>query len=277
MKLARVMLVAGVMVAGLSWGLLRAASQAPQGQAPAQAGQAQGGQPAAQGQPQAAAPRPASPRGGRSVTLGDVTNFEAKDNVFTVTAGQDQVRIVFYRDDIFRIWLGPDGTFTEAQPSAADAQMVVFTGPAIAVAWKDAGEYYKLTSRQCVLRVYKRPPTGSGVRFALFDHDNVVPVWRETRSLTYGPSSVQTLARGESEHFYGGGMQNGYFSHRDTSVNIRLVTRGWGDGTSPNPAPFYMSTAGYGVFRNTMAPGKYDFLSPLSLSHDESRFDAYYF
>ena len=72
-------------------------------------------------------------------------------------------------------------------------------------------------------------------------------------------------------------MQNGYFSHRDTSVNIRLNTRGWGDGTTPNPAPFYMSTAGYGVFRNTMAPGKYDFLSPLSLSHDESRFDAYYF
>jgi hypothetical protein len=55
------------------------------------------------------------------------------------------------------------------------------------------------------------------------------------------------------------------------------ASSGPGDGTSPNPAPFYMSTAGYGVFRNTMAPGKYDFLAPLSLSHDEARFDAYYF
>ncbi len=72
-------------------------------------------------------------------------------------------------------------------------------------------------------------------------------------------------------------MQNGYFSHRDTSVNIRLNTRSWGDGTTPNPAPFYMSTAGYGAFRNTMAPGRYDFLAPLSLSHDEPRFDCYYF
>ncbi len=72
-------------------------------------------------------------------------------------------------------------------------------------------------------------------------------------------------------------MQNGYFSHRDASVNIRLNTRGWGDGTSPNPAPFYMSTAGYGVFRNTMTPGRYDFLQPLALAHDESRFDAFYF
>jgi alpha-glucosidase (family GH31 glycosyl hydrolase) len=72
-------------------------------------------------------------------------------------------------------------------------------------------------------------------------------------------------------------MQNGYFSHRDTSVNIQLNTRGWNDGATPNPAPFYMSTSGYGVFRNTMSPGRYDFLSPVVLSHDEARFDAYYF
>ena len=225
-------------------------------------------------------PQPAarqSPPRGRSITLGDLTNFEVTDNVFTITAGQDQVRVIFYRDDIFRIWVGPDGSFTEAQPAPEDAQIVVYKGPAIAVAWRDAGEYYKIASRECVLRVYKKPPTGSGLRFALFDRDNIVPIWRETRSLTYGPSTVQTLARGEIENFYGGGMQNGYFSHRDTAVNIRLNTRGWGDGTTPNPAPFYMSTAGYGAFRNTMTPGLYDFHSPLSLSHDEPRFDCYYF
>ena len=222
------------------------------------------------------AARQAPPRG-RSITLGDVTNFEVKDNVFTITAGQDQVRVLFYRDDIFRIWVGPDGAFTEAQPAPEDAQIVVYKGPAITVAWRDAGEYYRIASRECVLRVYKKPPTGSGVRFALFDRNNIVPIWRETRPLTYGPSTVQTLARGEAENFYGGGMQNGYFSHRDTAVNIRLNTRGWGDGTTPNPAPFYMSTAGYGAFRNTMTPGLYDFHSPVSLSHDEPRFDCYYF
>ncbi|MBZ5497192.1 MAG: DUF5110 domain-containing protein [Acidobacteriia bacterium] len=215
--------------------------------------------------------RQAQPRG-RSITLGDVTNFEAKDNFFNIAAGSDQVRVIFYRDDIFRIRVGPDGTFTEAQPAPEDAQIVVYKGPAVPVPWRDAGEYYRLESRQCVLRVYKRP-----LKFALFDQDNSTVIWQETRPLTYGPSTVQTLRRGESENFYGGGMQNGYFSHRDTSVNIRLNTRGWGDGTTPNPAPFYMSTAGYGAFRNTMTPGRYDFLSPLSLSHDEPRFDCYYF
>jgi alpha-glucosidase len=224
-------------------------------------GTAQGG-----GRGGAQAPR------GRTVTLGDLTAFEVTDNVATVSAGADQVRVIFYRDDIFRLWLGPDGQFTEAQPAADDAQMVVMTSAPIAVTSRDAGDYYRIDSSSVVLRVYKRP-----LRFALFDKANATVIWQETKPLSYGPSTVQTLKRGDNEHFYGGGMQNGYFSHRDTSVNIRLNTRGWNDGATPNPAPFYMSTAGYGVFRNTMAPGQYDFLSPVVLSHNEARFDAYYF
>ena len=208
----------------------------------------------------------------RSITLGDVTAFDVKDNVATVGAGPDQVRIIFYRDDIFRIWLGPDGAFTEAQPTPTDAQIVVFNGPAIPFTSRDAGEYYRIDTKSLVLRVYKRP-----LRFAMFDQTNSTVIWQETKPITYGPSTVQTLRRGDNENFYGGGMQNGYFSHRDTSVNIRLNTRGWNDGATPNPAPFYMSTAGYGVYRNTMMPGRYDFLSPMVLSHDEPRFDAYYF
>jgi alpha-glucosidase (family GH31 glycosyl hydrolase) len=218
------------------------------------------------------AARQGGPRGGRTITLGEVTSFDAKDNVFTIAAGSDLVRLMFYRDDIFRIWVGPDGEFTDAQPDAKDAQMVVFSGAPMAALWRDAGDYYRVQTRECVLRVYKKP-----LRFALFDNDNASVVWQETKPISYGPTSTQTLRRGETENFYGGGMQNGYFSHRDTSVSIRLNTRGWGDGTTPNPAPFYMSTAGYGVFRHTMAPGRYDFLQPVALAHDERRFDAYYF
>jgi len=228
---------------------------------------------------QNAPPPQAKPRGqaqaqprGRTITLGDLTSFEVKDNVVQAAAGSDLVRIIFYRDDLFRIWLGPEGSFTDYPTNPQDAPIVVFNGAPIAVPFRDAGDYYRLETRECVLRVYKRP-----LRFALFDRDNTSVVWQETRPLSYGPTTTQTLRRGESENFYGGGMQNGYFSHRDASVNIRLNTRGWGDGTTPNPAPFYMSTAGYGVFRNTMSPGRYDFLQPLALSHDESRFDAWYF
>ena len=220
----------------------------------------------------AATPRP------RSITLGDLTAFDVKDNVITVSAGPDQIRIIYYRDDIFRLWLGPDGTFTEAQPKETDAQIVIgkFAGvPApgpIAVKTRDTGDYYRIDSASSVLRVYKRP-----LKFALFDKNNATVIWQETKPITYGPSTIQTLKRGDNENFFGGGMTNGYFSHRDTVVPVRLNTRGWNDGSTPNPAPFYMSTAGYGVLRNTMAPGSYDFHAPMTLSADESRFDAYYF
>ena len=234
-----------------------------------------GMQQSSQTAPQAAQAKPGGqsqqPRG-RSVTLGDITSVEVKDNIFHIAAGPDQVRVIFYRDDIFRVWLGPDGNFSEPPANPDDALIVVYKAAPIAVPWRDTGDYFKVESKECVLRVYKKP-----VRFALFNKDNTVIIWQENRALTYGPSTVQSLRRGESEYFYGCGMQNGYFSHRDTSVNIRLNTRGWGDGTTPNPAPFYMSTAGYGAFRNTMAPGRYDFLPQLSLSHDEPRFDCYYF
>jgi alpha-glucosidase len=226
--------------------------------------------------PQTAKANPAAaerqqPRG-RSITLGDVSGFEVKDNVFNIAAGPDQVRVIFYRPDIFRIWLGPDGNFMEPPAHPDDTPIVVYKGRPIPVGWKDIGDYYRLESDVCVLRVYKRP-----LRFALFDKDNAVVIWQEVRGLTYGPSTVQSLRRGENEYFYGCGMQNGSFSHRDTSVNIRINYGRWNDGTTPNPAPFFMSTAGYGVFRHTFAPGKYDFLAQVRLSHDEPRFDAYYF
>ncbi len=75
--------------------------------------QAQATPPAQQGQ-RSAGPAQAAPRG-RSITLGDVTGFDVKENIHTIAAGQDAARVIFYRDDIFRIWLGPDGSFTEPE------------------------------------------------------------------------------------------------------------------------------------------------------------------
>jgi alpha-glucosidase (family GH31 glycosyl hydrolase) len=55
------------------------------------------------------------------------------------------------------------------------------------------------------------------------------------------------------------------------------VSYNWDDGGSPNAAPFYMSNAGYGVFRNTFSPGEYSFKAPVKTTHSEDRFDAYIF
>ena len=67
------------------------------------------------------------------------------------------------------------------------------------------------------------------------------------------------LARGAREQFYGAGMQNGRgnTTHRDKTVEV-AVDYNWDDGGHPNSVPFYLSSAGYGVFRNTFAPGTYE-------------------
>lgn len=51
----------------------------------------------------------------------------------------------------------------------------------------------------------------------------------------------------------------------------------WNEGGNPNAAPFYLSSNGYGVLRNTFASGDYTFAIPVRTTHEEQRFDAYYF
>jgi alpha-glucosidase len=110
----------------------------------------------------------------------------------------------------------------------------------------------------------------------MYDAANKQSIWEEIKPLEFGQKTVQTLQSFPDEYFYGCGMQNGYFSHKNTTMLIEKGG-GWDDGGRPSPAPFYMSTAGYGVLRNTFDAGVYSFRDTVSLSHNENRFDAFYF
>lgn len=104
---------------------------------------------------------------------------------------------------------------------------------------------------------------------------------QEEAPLNYQNScTTQTLTQDEDEYFYGGGTQNGRFSHKGNLVQI-VNAQGWTDGSVANPSPFYWSTNGYGVLRNTFQKGTYDFgyqdSSIITTRHDGQDFDAYYF
>ncbi len=102
-------------------------------------------------------------------------------------------------------------------------------------------------------------------------------MWEESAPLSWDDrSTTQTLARGGNEQYYGAGEQNGSFSHRGTTVQVG-VDYNWDEGGHPNSVPFYLSSAGYGVYRNTYAPGSYAFNDPVTTTEQETRFDAYYF
>ncbi len=63
--------------------------------------------------------------------LGQLTGFEADGDTYTFASGDARVRVVFYDDDMFRIWLAPDGQFTDpandppSDPADPDAGIVV--------------------------------------------------------------------------------------------------------------------------------------------------------
>jgi len=204
----------------------------------------------------------------RESYVGNLTGFKAVKNEFDLSAGLSKAKVIFYADDIFRIWLAPDGEFTN--PAGNDiVENYAVKNPQVKAI--DKGTYYQLKSKECVLRVYKQP-----LRFALYDVTDTHKIWAEIKPISFGAKTSQTMDRQPNEYFYGCGMQNGYFSHRDKDILIEKGN-GWDDGGRANPVPFYMSTAGYGVFRNTFDVGVYSFKQNLKFTHNENRFDAFYF
>ncbi|MGW1428193.1 NPCBM/NEW2 domain-containing protein [Streptomyces sp. NPDC002431] len=217
----------------------------------------------------AAAAAPKVAEAGPDTTVGDVTGFSADGAVYHLEAGAAEVRVGFVSTDTFRIELAPDGTFTDP----AGDEIVLPQGTPPRTRWKELGDRYELSTADITLRAYKSP-----LRFALHRADGS-RIWSETRGLSWnGERTTQTLARGADEQFYGAGMQNGRgnTSHRGKTVEVG-VDYDWNDGGHPNSVPFYLSSAGYGVFRNTFAPNTYTFGDPVTTSAQEKRFDAYYF
>jgi len=201
-------------------------------------------------------------------SLGEITAFKPGSREFEIVCHQAKLKIQFIRNDIFRIWMAYDGEFSN--PAGND---LVISEPDkdVQVKYTDTDAYHLFETSDLALRAYKDP-----LRFVLYKADNENLIWEEVQGMTYGKETVQYLTRGEQEYFYGGGMQNGRFSHRGETIKL-TIDYDWEDGGNPNPVPFYMSTNGYGALRNTYSPGEYSFGDTVKLTQNEARFDCYYF
>lgn len=215
--------------------------------------------------PAAAAPSAAAD------TAGDVTGISRSGNTYTVTTTSGaKARVVVARADVFRLWLVPDGTFTD-DPAGSDLAPTTDFGP-VDSASADAGTYYRITTGALSIRVHKAP-----LRFSVLRADDSTLLWEESRPTSWsGGRTTQYLTRGADEQFYGTGLRLGEWALRGKTVPVAVDNR-WRENTNASPAPFYMSTNNYGVMRNTWAPGSYGFNEPATLTHDENRFDAWYF
>ncbi|WP_412538555.1 glycoside hydrolase family 31 protein [Longispora sp. K20-0274] len=205
----------------------------------------------------------------QSTDAGNVTAFGGSQGSYDIAAGTLKAKVDFLADDQFRLRAAPDGEFTDPAGTTIVRSQ---PEPQRDTRAFDAGTYYGIRSKDVVLRVYKQP-----LRFGLYRGDDRTVVWEENAPLRWSTSGLrQSLNRGADEQFFGGGEQNGSFSHRDQTVHV-ANSFNWNEGGYNNSQPFYISSAGYAVFRNTFAPGTYEFGSPVRTGQQERRLDAYYF
>ncbi|MDR0938812.1 MAG: DUF5110 domain-containing protein [Mediterranea sp.] len=87
-----------------------------------------------------------------------------------------------------------------------------------------------------------------------------------------------TLREQPQEYFYGGGVQNGRFSHKGKAIAIENQNS-WTDGGVASPTPFYWSTGGYAVMWYTFKKGRYDFgateRGTVRLAHETDYLDLF--
>lgn len=206
----------------------------------------------------------------------EVSAVKINPTTVDVVFGDERMTLDFYGDNIFRLFQDNTGGVIrdpEARPearilvenprrkvSALDvedkADAVVVSTPRIEVAVDKATRLMRVTDRESGRTVVEQ----------------VAPV-------EFGDGRV-TVVLGEEpqEYFYGGGVQNGRFSHKGKIIAIENQNS-WTDGGVASPAPFYWSTRGYGVMWYTFRKGAYDFgateTGRVSLSHDTDYLDLF--
>ncbi|MBV8502427.1 MAG: NPCBM/NEW2 domain-containing protein [Paucibacter sp.] len=177
------------------------------------------------------------------------------------------------RADVLRLWASAKGPLTGPGDKAA-AIVVGLPDDQVPAKLEEQADHWLITSPALRLRIDKKP-----LRLTLYRSGESEPLWRELEPLDLGDKlAIQTLSSDKNEHFYGGGQQNGRFEFKGRQLDVSY-SGGWEEGDRPSPAPFLMSSRGWGMLRNTWSDGSYDLRQPaqITLSHQEGRFDAYYF
>lgn len=170
-------------------------------------------------------------------------------------ANQQRMTIDFYGENIFRVFQDNSGGIIRDPEAKPEAQILV-DQPRRKVSGLSVDEkegYITLTTAQVRIELNKQ--TGL---MKVFNPLTGKCVIEEVAPVIFGPKEVTvTLKENPEEYFYGGGVQNGRFSHKGKVIAIENQNS-WTDGGVASPAPFYWSTNGYGMMWYTFRKGEYD-------------------
>lgn len=185
--------------------------------------------------------------------------------------------IDFYGENIFRIFRDDSGGMIRDPEAKPEAQILV-DNPRKSLSslnFTDADGMISISTETINIQLDKNTPLMKVINLQTnkIVVEEVAPIQFETRKVTL------TFKENPEEYFYGGGVQNGRFSHKGKSIAIENQNS-WTDGGVASPNPFYWSTNGYGLMFYTFKKGTYDFGSKekgiVKVSHETDYLDAFF-
>lgn len=217
-----------------------------------------------------------------STSMLNIVNVTKQTHYFEVTYSNNlKARVFILANNQFRFYADPSGKFAAPAQSEKGLNAKIFTKEIDASAAKvfaaatldHNGDGWTIKTDAIAIGFNQANAT-----LQVSKGSKVVMAESQPLEIT-NDHATQVLKRGTDE-FFGGGTQNGNFTL--TGKNVKIENTGnWVDGGVASPNPFYWSTAGYGVVRNTFKPGNYDFGASddgqVKTTHQENRFDAVYF
>ena len=188
-----------------------------------------------------------------------------------------RMTIDFYGENIFRLFQDNNGGILR-DPFATPEAKILVNNPRKEVAnidIKESDKAYTIKTSQIEVAVCKK----SGL-MKVTDLTTGKVVIEETAPVLFkNAKTTITLKGNEGEFFYGGGVQNGRFSHAGKVIDIENQNS-WTDGGVASPAPFFWSTNGYGFMWHTFRKGEYDFAATepgaVTLMHEADYLDVFF-
>lgn len=183
----------------------------------------------------------------------------------------------FYGENIFRLFQDNSGGIIR-DPEAKPEAKILVENPRREVSelsFSKQGNDISISTKKINIRINK---TTSLMRVTNLTSNTVA--LEEIAPVAFEKNRVvQSFKENAEEYFYGGGVQNGRFSHKGKIIAIENQNS-WTDGGVASPTPYYWSTNGYGIMSHTFKKGKYDFgaeeKGTVKLYHETNYLDVFF-
>ncbi len=183
----------------------------------------------------------------------------------------------FYGENIFRLFQDNSGGIIR-DPEAKPEAQILLDNPRKNISTLD------LTDNNDIISI----KTGKiniildkkNTLFKIIDLETKAILVEEVEPILFEKEKVTlSLKENPNEYFYGGGVQNGRFSHKRKNISIENQNS-WTDGGVASPTPYYWSTNGYAVMWYSFKKGRYDFGAKdkgiVRLYHETNYLDIFF-